>query len=669
MSKFRFSTRLEGMPNLGQAMAAMANYRLSKDYTSNLGSVNLLVNDQTSGDFAITDTAIDPLTSEFVKQLRTVGIRFDSVTKVSDRVIQLGKVIQNLIKSGDAYFDHLPSTGDAEGAEKTLAVWDKEMYGSWYPSIMISKSTDPSQASMADDTVEETAESKAEMVIYKPKVLRARLNPVAVSTETKGGESKSDVSIKGTTDPILAVIDKHHKLIYEPDFFNPTLDFLDRIIQVAVPNDYLKREPLYRWTQSKLAGMESCPSSHVPSRKMGGIVLPTAMKPTAVSYFPRLSMQGMPLSNKSQKWVIDQMTIDVDWSSPMLATIGSLLRRGVVPETIRKLLIHYSRSKSEKMISWSTFWSSNISFIDQRFTHGLSKASTDEKGSLVVREAKANLAELFSIIPLPPTGQHILLEEGKLAIRTYSAVIGSNSTRGTFGVPLLPTLGIEGSSDKFYLEMRDDLTKLFDRPDSPREADSKDVAIPASATADRLIKLQSGTHKLESMTRASGIDHFVCSPSIEAKGAKGAKAPKATEAEAAAGITNIDIRRADKRSRKPLITVRVDKAIPLKLSNYLPTFKVDRVNGKISFSKALNPDRCIEADGMGDSSMAEIKVGDIFKIEGHGYFTRAATTGSGSAVMHLIYIPFRMGVSKAALSAGLEYQWPGTIGAKLISNS
>jgi glutamyl-tRNA synthetase len=151
-------------------------------------------------------------------------------------------------------------------------------------------------------------------------------------------------------DPTLfRVIEQAHPLTGEKYHMWPTYDFAgaveDSLSGVTHPfrtKEYELRDPVYFRILSLL-----------------GLRAPHLME------FSRLSIEGMPVSKRKIKPLIEQGLVS-GFDDPRLPTLRGLKRRGIVPEAIKQFVLQQGISKVESIVDFSLVESVNRKFLDPK---------------------------------------------------------------------------------------------------------------------------------------------------------------------------------------------------------------------------------------------------------------------------------------------------------------
>jgi glutamyl-tRNA synthetase len=151
-------------------------------------------------------------------------------------------------------------------------------------------------------------------------------------------------------DPTLfRVIDTKHPLTGDKYHVWPTYDFAgaveDSISGVTHPfrtKEYELRDPVY----FRILNLLNLRAPHLME-------------------FSRLSIEGMPVSKRKIKPLIDQGMVS-GFDDVRLPTLRGLKRRGIVPEAIKQFVLHQGFSKVESVVDFSLVESINRKFLDSR---------------------------------------------------------------------------------------------------------------------------------------------------------------------------------------------------------------------------------------------------------------------------------------------------------------
>ncbi len=79
--------------------------------------------------------------------------------------------------------------------------------------------------------------------------------------------------------------------------------------------------------------------------------------------FARLSIEGMPVSKRKIKPLIDDRKVE-GWDDPRLPTLRGLKRRGILPEAIRKFVLSQGISRVESVVTFDQVEAANRKILD-----------------------------------------------------------------------------------------------------------------------------------------------------------------------------------------------------------------------------------------------------------------------------------------------------------------
>jgi glutamyl-tRNA synthetase len=249
------------------------------------------------------------------EDLRWLGVQWDSEYHTSDHLETHYKLAEQLISQRDAYVCKCTSEAIKEGRFHAKACACRE-----------------------DFTGPVGLDFWKEMLAYREVngILRLR------------GEMNSENT--AMRDPTLfRVIDTKHPLTGDKYHIWPTYDFAgaveDSISGVTHPfrtKEYELRDPVYFRILSLL-----------------NLRAPHLME------FSRLSIEGMPVSKRKIKPLIEQGLVS-GFDDARLPTLRGLKRRGIVPEAIKQFVLQQGFSKVESIVDFSLVESVNRKYLDPR---------------------------------------------------------------------------------------------------------------------------------------------------------------------------------------------------------------------------------------------------------------------------------------------------------------
>jgi hypothetical protein len=394
---------------------------------------------------------------------------------------------------------------------------------------------------------------------------------------------------------------------------------------------------------------------------------PSSSKRTKITYFSRLLLQGMPTTKKVDQWCMKNtvfpLTSRASRSHHTLTTIDSLLNRGILPSVLEEVLDKHVKTNSDKFIRWSVLWNINALHIE-RIVSGNGTIQHDSvSDDYVCRtggKSRIPVLNTTETSEAPAMSVPItILAGGKwnTMIRSFTAIIGGNHptdeeepdtpclTNSVTGVkaltdddakvnPIIPGYWTTESApvklevkslhkkSEFYYVDSDELTNALTKQTIVKD-DPMIVKVERDEKGQAQALISGMYVKISAADLADakiGDDRLKCvlsAPVSEAKSDTTLTAPEKVSKDVRQTKA---IRKFLKRRAKPLSTVSVEMAIPLTLYNYTPTFMVDSVTNKQALNDCVNLSTCVTASGFGEQEMKNIHVGDIFKIDGQGYF-------------------------------------------------
>ncbi|MEM0465997.1 MAG: glutamate--tRNA ligase [Candidatus Thermoplasmatota archaeon] len=302
----RFPPEPNGYLHIGHAKAAIIDHEYARMY---------------DGRFLLRfdDTNPDNVDAEFYdaqkEDLTWLGISWDYEYCTSDNLETHYKLAEQLIQQGDAYLCRCPPDAIKEGRFHSKACSCKEK----------------SCGDMVDEWRDLLASPE-----HKGVILRLH------------GELGSDNT--AMRDPTLfRVIDTPHPRTGTKYHVWPTYDFAgaveDSLSGVTHPfrtKEYELRDPVYFRILSLLK-----------------------LRPPHLMEFSRLSIEGMPVSKRKIKPLIDQGLVS-GFDDVRLPTLRGLQRRGIVPEAIKQFVFSQGISKMESVVDFSMVEAFNRKILDPK---------------------------------------------------------------------------------------------------------------------------------------------------------------------------------------------------------------------------------------------------------------------------------------------------------------
>ena len=296
----RFPPEPNGYLHIGHAKAAVVDHEYARRY---------------NGEFILRFDDTNPANEalEFYEAqkegLRWLGIEWDHEYRTSDNLPKHYELAEQLIKQGDAYLCTCsPDTvKENRRTRRACACRDSMTLEKWHDFF---------------DMEEGSA------------VLRF-----------KGDIQSDNTAMRDPT--LLRIIDEPHPVHGVTYRVWPTYDFTgaieDSLSGVTHPfrtKEYELRDEVYFYLLERL-----------------GLRKPYLME------FARLSIQGMPVSKRKIRPLIDDGLVD-GWDDPRLPTLLGLRRRGIQPEAIREFVLSQGISRAESTVTFDQVEACNRKLLD-----------------------------------------------------------------------------------------------------------------------------------------------------------------------------------------------------------------------------------------------------------------------------------------------------------------
>jgi glutamyl-tRNA synthetase len=302
----RFPPEPNGYLHIGHAKAAVIDYEYAQMYEGKF----ILRFDDTN-----PENAHLQFYDAQKEDLRWLGVQWDSEYHTSDHLQTHYKFAEQLIRQGDAYLCKCTSEIIKEGRfnAKTCAC-------------------------------RENLTGPVGLDLWKEMLNTRGINGIL---RLRGEMSSENTAMRDPT--LFRVIETKHPLTGDKFHVWPTYDFAgaveDSISGVTHPfrtKEYELRDPVYFRILSLL-----------------NLRAPHLME------FSRLSIEGMPVSKRKIKPLIEQGMVS-GFDDVRLPTLRGLKRRGIVPEAIKQFVLQQGFSKVESVVDFSLVESVNRKYLDPR---------------------------------------------------------------------------------------------------------------------------------------------------------------------------------------------------------------------------------------------------------------------------------------------------------------
>uniref|UniRef100_A0ACD5VNS8 Uncharacterized protein n=1 Tax=Avena sativa TaxID=4498 RepID=A0ACD5VNS8_AVESA len=301
----RFAPEPSGYLHIGHAKAALLNKYFAERYNG-----RLIVR--------FDDTNPSKESNEFVenvlKDIETLGVKYDVVTYTSDYFPKLMEMAESLIKQGKAYVDDTP----------------KEQ--------MRSERMDGVESKCRNSTVEENLLLWNEMV-----------NGTKRGTQccVRGKLDMQDPN-KSLRDPVYYRCnpDPHHRVgskykVYPTyDFACPFVDALEGVTHALRSSEYHDRNAQY----------------YRVLQDMG-------LRRVEIYEFSRLNMVYTVLSKRKLLWFVQNKKVE-DWTDARFPTVQGIVRRGLKIEALIQFILEQGASKNLNLMEWDKLWTINKKIVD-----------------------------------------------------------------------------------------------------------------------------------------------------------------------------------------------------------------------------------------------------------------------------------------------------------------
>jgi glutamyl-tRNA synthetase len=305
--KGRFVVRLppepSGYMHIGHAMAGTINAVYKETYDGKLW-------------LRFEDTNPRKVQKRYYESFRKgytwLGIKWDYEKNVSSDIEMLYGHVQDLLEAGSAYAC------------------------SCAPEVIKKLRFEGTPCVHRDQAVEKNLAIWDEMLAKKHK-------EGSYVIRVKGDMSSLDYSLR---DPNIArIIDYPHPLTGDKYVVWPTYDF-----EVVVEDEVCEVTHVLRSSEFHV-GLQDL------VRKLLGF--PTL----SVTQFSRFNFKGTPVAKRLLRPLVEQKLVE-GWDDPRMPTIEGVIRRGILPEAIRRFTIEVGYTKSEHTFDWSLLLSVNRKILD-----------------------------------------------------------------------------------------------------------------------------------------------------------------------------------------------------------------------------------------------------------------------------------------------------------------
>ncbi|XVE68500.1 hypothetical protein DITRI_Ditri09bG0072900 [Diplodiscus trichospermus] len=303
--RLRFAPEPSGYLHIGHSKAALLNKYFAERYR---GEVIL----------RFDDTNPTKESNEFVenliKDVETLGIKYQKVTYTSDYFPKLMDMAEKLIQEGKAYVDDTPR------------------------EQMQKERMDGIESKCRSNSVDENLKLWKEMIVGSERGLQCCL---------RGKLDMQDPN-KSLRDPVYYRCNPvpHHrigskyKLYPTYDFACPFVDAEEGITHALRSSEYHDRNAQYYWIQEDMR-----------------------MRKVHIYEFSRMNMVYTLLSKRKLLWFVQNGKVD-GWDDPRFPTVQGIVRRGLKIEALIQFILEQGASKNLNLMEWDKLWTINKKIID-----------------------------------------------------------------------------------------------------------------------------------------------------------------------------------------------------------------------------------------------------------------------------------------------------------------
>ncbi|KAK3022167.1 hypothetical protein RJ639_045362 [Escallonia herrerae] len=303
--RLRFAPEPSGYLHIGHSKAALLNQYFAQRYQ---GQVII----------RFDDTNPEKESSEFVtnllKDIETLGIKYEKVTYTSDYFPRLMEMAEKLILEGKAYVDDTPR------------------------EQMQKERMDGIESRCRNNSPQENMKLWKEMIAGSER---------GVMCCVRGKLDMQDPN-KSLRDPVYYRCNpKHHhkvgstyKVYPTYDFACPFVDAIEGITHALRSSEYHDRNAQYYRIQEDMG-----------------------LRRVHIYEFSRLNMVYTLLSKRKLLWFVQHKQVE-GWDDPRFPTVQGIVRRGLQIEALIQFILEQGASKNLNLMEWDKLWTINKKIID-----------------------------------------------------------------------------------------------------------------------------------------------------------------------------------------------------------------------------------------------------------------------------------------------------------------
>ncbi|GAY59186.1 hypothetical protein CUMW_192670 [Citrus unshiu] len=303
--RLRFAPEPSGYLHIGHSKAALLNQYFAQRYQG-----QLIVRFDDTNPAKESNEFVDNL----LKDIETLGIKYETVTYTSDYFPDLMEMAENLIRQGKAYVDDTPR------------------------EQMQKERMDGIESKCRNNSIEENMKLWKEMIAGSERGLECCL---------RGKLDMQDPN-KSLRDPVYYRCNPipHHRIgskykVYPTyDFACPFVDAKEGITHALRSSEYHDRNAQYYRIQEDLG-----------------------VRKVRIYEFSRLNMVYTLLSKRKLLWFVQNGKVD-GWDDPRFPTVQGIVRRGLLVEALIQFILEQGASKNLNLMEWDKLWTINKKIID-----------------------------------------------------------------------------------------------------------------------------------------------------------------------------------------------------------------------------------------------------------------------------------------------------------------
>ncbi|XP_010421514.1 PREDICTED: glutamate--tRNA ligase, cytoplasmic [Camelina sativa] len=303
--RLRFAPEPSGYLHIGHAKAALLNKYFAERYQG-----EVIVRFDDTNPAKESNEFVDNL----VKDIGTLGIKYEKVTYTSDYFPELMEMAEKLMREGKAYVDDTPR------------------------EQMQKERMDGIDSKCRNHSVDENLKLWKEMIKGSERGLQCCV---------RGKFNMQDPN-KAMRDPVYYRCNpmSHHRIgdkykIYPTyDFACPFVDSLEGITHALRSSEYHDRNAQYFKVLDDMG-----------------------MRQVQLYEFSRLNLVFTLLSKRKLLWFVQSKLVD-GWDDPRFPTVQGIVRRGLKIEALIQFILEQGASKNLNLMEWDKLWSINKRIID-----------------------------------------------------------------------------------------------------------------------------------------------------------------------------------------------------------------------------------------------------------------------------------------------------------------